>query len=680
MSKFEKNTIHKPNCKGIVLLNELCGWSLFPLLASCFKLSPVAIYYCRASKVGLMLVAILKFFRLVSGIPKEVKENDLCFAGTKNSGFFSIKLISLKFCLQNRDKLNTLIAKLLPKFDPYFRQVCSAGVIKQWADWLEPLVQQQSLAKKLAIESEIPTRNVVVISHMTFLLDLLEVDSEYLNEVKILKQSIQNKTHLYLWAPIIYILGQILKASIKPRTTFKTEKLTSQKGKGDIGVAAAWGFEGIGKKTLDDFFWWRHSTIIPERLLYMFERPDYQPTQERLDSLEKLGINSIALNQTYSGDAPESMIRQNTLSLKEGLKRFYSYSKVISRGGLKDSFSRSVCSWVIWQLYCSDELAKIYGETNLKVLFHHQETGHESVTLATLRTNTLRIGTHWSCLNAPYVSSFRCHEVYFAWGAHDLKIILDSESPSKNLLISGCFLSEYSNEEEVQKGTEAVQLMKNRGARYTVALFDSSVIEPNFYRFFLDWLINDPALGIIIKSKGGTSWDKFKEGSSGRLAQQAINTGRFHVMSANASPADAGLLSDFSVGTTGISAIVVAALKGAKVLFLDYEKIGQGLVKPYGIFHSLGPKRCAFYEPEILKEAILEYINNPESNPYLGDASPILDKIDPFRDGKTSQRIGEYVSWYLEGIDQNLSKDDAIRKAIDKYAEKWGADKVIRRS
>ena len=108
--------------------------------------------------------------------------------------------------------------------------------------------------------------------------------------------------------------------------------------------------------------------------------------------------------------------------------------------------------------------------------------------------------------------------------------------------------------------------------------------------------------------------------------------------------------------------------------------MGQGLLKPYGIFHSLGPKRCVFSEPEILKEAILEYINNPESNPYLGDASPILDKIDPFRDGKTSQRIGEYVEWYLEGVDQNLSKDDSIRKATDKYAEKWGEDKVIRRS
>ena len=604
--------------------------------------------------------------------------SEMRYVGTLHIRFLLL-FISLKTCQKNQDKLNTQIKKLLPKFDPYFRKVCAAGVIKQWADWLETLMFQQNFAKKLAFESGLSDSKVVLISPTAFLLDLFKIDSKYLNEVKILQQSIQDKTHLYMWAPILYILGQILEGCIKPFMIFKPEKLAAQKGKGNIGIAAAWGFEGIGKKTLDDFFWWRNSTIIPERLLYMFERLDYQPTQERLASLKKLGINSIALNKNYSGDAPESMIRHKTLSLKEGLKRFYSYSKVIFRGGLKNRFSRSVCSWVIWQLYHSDELAKIYKEANLKALFHFQEVGAESITLATLRSKTVRFGTHWSCLNGAYTSSFRCHEVYFAWGAHDLKIILDSESLSKNLLISGCFLSEYSNEEEVQKGTEAVQLMKNRGARYTLALFDNSIVDPNFYRFFLDWLINDPALGVIIKSKG-EPWDMFKKGSSGRLVQQAINTGRFHVMSSNASPADAGLLSDFSVGTESISAIAVAALKGAKVLFLDYEKMGQGLLKPYGIFHSLGPKRCVFSEPEILKEAILEYINNPESNPYLGDASPILDKIDPFRDGKASQRIGEYVKWYLEGVDQNLSKDDSIRKATDKYAEKWGTDKVIRRT
>lgn len=678
MDNFIKNISDSPNCKGIVLLDHLCSWSFFPLLAFCLKLNPVAIYYWRASKAGLMLVALLRVFRLVSGEPQKVQKGDMFMIDSKHSSYFALKLIALKICLQNQEKLNTLLAKLLPKSDSYFRRVCAAGVMKQWANWLETLMQQQNFAEKLAFESEIPVSNVVLVSQSTFLLDILKIDPEYLHEVKTQRQSIQNKTYLYLWAPIIYIIGQLLTACTKLFVSTKDEKLTIPKGKGNAGVAAAWGLGGIEKRQLDDFFWWRNSTIPAKRLIYMFERQDYQPTQERLSSLETLEIKSIALDPKYSGCAPESMIRHNTLSIKEGLKRLYRYLRILFRGGFGNSFSRSVCSWVIWQIYHSDELAKVYEDANLKALFHFQEAGHESITLATLTNKTVRFGTHWSCLNVPHVSSLRCHEVYFVWGAHDLKIILDSEAPTKNLLISGSFLTEYSNDEEVKKGKDIVQLMRNRGVKYTLTLFDSSFEVTNFYRFFLEWLVNDPGLGIIIKSKG-TSWDMFKKKATGKLAQQAVDSGRVYMMPAHVSPADASLLSDFAVGTTGISAIAAAALKGSKVLFLDYEKMGRGLLEPYGLFHSLGPKRCVFSEPETLKEAILEYINNPEANPYLGDASPILDKIDPFRDGKASQRIGEYVNWYLEGVDQNLSKNDALCQATEKYATKWGADKVIRR-
>ena len=44
------------------------------------------------------------------------------------------------------------------------------------------------------------------------------------------------------------------------------------------------------------------------------------------------------------------------------------------------------------------------------------------------------------------------------------------------------------------------------------------------------------------------------------------------------------------------------------------------------------------------------------------------------------QPFGEYVTWYLKGLDENLSKDEALRAATDKYAEKWGIEKVIRSS
>ncbi|PIQ96716.1 MAG: hypothetical protein COV67_08050, partial [Nitrospinae bacterium CG11_big_fil_rev_8_21_14_0_20_56_8] len=113
-------------------------------------------------------------------------------------------------------------------------------------------------------------------------------------------------------------------------------------------------------------------------------------------------------------------------------------------------------------------------------------------------------------------------------------------------------------------------------------------------------------------------------------------------------------------------------------LFLDYEKIDQEPMSAYGVFHSLGPNRCVFYSEASLKKAIQEYIQDPGSNPELGDASPVLDSLDPFRDGQAGRRMGEYMEWYLQGLDQSLDRETALRQASRNYADKWGEDKVVR--
>jgi hypothetical protein len=146
----------------------------------------------------------------------------------------------------------------------------------------------------------------------------------------------------------------------------------------------------------------------------------------------------------------------------------------------------------------------------------------------------------------------------------------------------------------------------------------------------------------------------------------------------NASPADAALSCNFAVGIVSSSAAVVSALQGARVLYLDYEQIDQGPLKPYATLHRLGPNRCVFYDPQSLKHAVQQYAENPDANPHLGDVSSVIDQFDPFRDGKASQRIGEYVRWYLERVDRGLCRDEALKQATRNYADKWGEDKVVR--
>jgi hypothetical protein len=663
--------------QGLVLIANLCVLSFFPLLRACFRLRPARVYYFQASKMGLKIANWLKTFKIISEDPTQIY--DRLLNDTNDNAASILRFEALNICLKNQAPINQQVNKCLPGFENHYQQICVTGIRKEWVLWLQELFFQLNRGKVLARENNLPTHNVILISSTASLLSMLNVDSKYSGGIKVWLQLFENKALLYLCGPVVYGLCQVF-VSLYQSLIFSIKKAPdSQKRKALVGLAAVWGFEGFNKNRVDDFFWWRHSKVPPEQVIYMFERQDYQPTRNRLTDLEQLKVKSIALNPKYPGDAQKNQFKGNRISFKNSLKAFFLYSKLTLQGLLANKYKQSICSLVSWQVYKSEALVLLFKDINLRGIFHFHETGLEFINLAALQSNAARIGTHWSCFTTPNASSPRCHEVFFAWGEHDLKIILDSGSVSKNILISGCFLNEFSHKEGHERAKEAVQLMKNQGVRITLALFDNSLPLPNFYRFFLQWLIDDPSLGILIKSKSGT-WESVCEDGFGGLVQQAMDSGRIFVMDEKASPADAALLSDFAVGITGISAIAVAGLQGAKVLYIDYDKLNQGALKPYGIFHSLGPNRCVFYDMESLKNAVLGYAKNPESNPNLGDVSPILDQIDPFRDGKASQRIGEYVTWYFESLESNSSKKEALRIATEKYAEKWGADKVIRHS
>jgi len=344
---------------------------------------------------------------------------------------------------------------------------------------------------------------------------------------------------------------------------------------------------------------------------------------------------------------------------------------------MTDEFTRAVLALAGWQYYLGNKLSNIYKTLNIRGVFHFEEAGMDIISLASAMSDSIRIGTHWASHTGINQTSSRSHQVYFLWGNHDMQLVLDTGSMSRTMLISGCFLSDHSNKEARQHAEAAVKEIRKEGVRYILTLFDNSPPCPEFYRFFLQWLVEDPYLGLLIKSKG-KSWKEVHNDGLNGLVERADKTNRIHVMDHKSSSADAALLSDFAVSNTSISTLIAASLQGTRVIYLDYERIDQGPQKPYCILHSLGSNRCVFHEPLLLRRAIADYFKNPDSNPGLGDATPVLDQLDPFRDGKASQRIGEFIAWYLEELDGGSNADDAVRSATDKYAKKWGQDKVIR--
>ena len=80
---------------------------------------------------------------------------------------------------------------------------------------------------------------------------------------------------------------------------------------------------------------------------------------------------------------------------------------------------------------------------------------------------------------------------------------------------------------------------------------------------------------------------------------------------------------------------------------------------------------------KILKGKVIKDKIERNEIPLIGDWSPIIDDLDPFRDGKAVYRMNAFLNYLLEGFKQDLARDDALQMAAERYASDWGDDKVI---
>ena len=93
--------------KTLVLVDNLCGFSLFPLLKTCFGSRASTIYYYSASKIGLKITDWLKAIRVISKAPTKVK--NLSMTDTEDCALSAIRFESLNKCLQNQEKINKYV-------------------------------------------------------------------------------------------------------------------------------------------------------------------------------------------------------------------------------------------------------------------------------------------------------------------------------------------------------------------------------------------------------------------------------------------------------------------------------------------------------------------------------------------------------------------------------------------
>jgi hypothetical protein len=270
-------------------------------------------------------------------------------------------------------------------------------------------------------------------------------------------------------------------------------------------------------------------------------------------------------------------------------------------------------------------------------------------------------------------------DIFFTWTPRAGQYL----SPNVNQMITSVSTG-YPNDIVFRpKRDEAAELrdsLRSLGVDYTIALFDnvhganvahSTANMERFYLTFLDWLLEDPNLGIVIKSKKPSVLQRLprvlpileRAEATGRCIRLENEFGRL--------PVDASFASDISVGIGISSAVVEAAIAGCLAIHCDLTHLRSHE------FYGWGYERIIFDDLDRLLTVMKVHKSNSADNPELGDWTPFLDRLDPFRDGRAGERMGTYLRWCLNGFDEGMDRNEVILRANEKYSDQWGTDKTL---
>jgi len=484
----------------------------------------------------------------------------------------------------------------------------------------------------------------------------------------------------YSWSVRHSLVFQILRTSWILLSMGLRKRRNIVPGPPMIAVEFAWGLDQSLR--LDDLFWWRESGVPADRVLLYFDRADAIATREVISTAEKLGIQCVVKHPRAAGDSPHLQWRSRP-GLILSFNRFFRGLQLFSWGVGRAQARNWAATRLLSTLFHASDNSDFFKDFGVSAVIHHHEAGQDDVSLACDIAGAARIGTHWSHHPFPVASQPRLHQVYFAWGPHHVSILEAGHSQSDHILISGCTINGANGEPVPTLTDQRVTKTDNQGQGDRVlALLDQAAPLENFYRFFLNRILDDPRWSLIIKpknTKDGIPLPVTESPDLLTIYNQAMAAGRVRTLDHHIPPAEASAAADFSIGLSNMSATVMAALSNNRAIHLDYPQLHSSPLSEWAKLFRAGPNQIVFDDPDKLWESLNRFFDEPGSEPKLGLASDeVLNDIDSFRDGLGKKRIGEYLYWYLEGLDKGLDRDSALVTADSRYAEKWGKEMLVR--
>lgn len=462
--------------------------------------------------------------------------------------------------------------------------------------------------------------------------------------------------------------------------------------KSDDGKIAVLHVQGSDLTKKSDFFWYPDSGMNPDDLIVYFRVPYRSLSAHTKQLLNEYKIKWVDLTpkRTYRKwlglGVPEIYVYPSFSYVKNLIKALLSLVRLLTA----IPFSGNKNRVDLWEYNCISNL--LYHEClyesffeDYKVKIHYSLLDGGQLLASNMAARLLGlvgVSNHWSNYYEVWIDHGKAHDVYFSWGPHYKRFLDNNFYLNKYLIYFGYphdrnFAINKINSLKIRRKLE------ENGAKFVICFLDEAFAREDclsrkdfeeIYAFLLNKVYEDEGLALVIKPKRIEYYEREMPEILRRI-REAEETGRCILLGESEMPNMAAQSADLTIGLEATNtAALEAALSGVPTVTIDRGD----LIFP--VFHKQGLGLIIFDDLELLWEKITLFRSSPDSVPGFADFSPFLDQIDPFRDGKSAERMGTYIKCLFDQMCRDVKKDQAINYANKMYQEQYGLNMVVSRN
>ena len=388
-----------------------------------------------------------------------------------------------------------------------------------------------------------------------------------------------------------------------------------------------------------------------------------------------------------------SIINKNGIELITGPIFLQNYTKSINQKNKQKKHDLEITSIknsvnLYKKYYC--QWSSIFNKYNIKLTFDWQRFSVDHLAMNSALKDQGGISALWqlSFIGMPTWGCQSKSDIFFTYSKVSANMEKKNKSIAKHFIISG-LPRDYSNNYLISDAKKIRKKLQENGVKKIVSVFDGNSsttdlrwhsgneIQKENYEFILQAMMSNENLGVIFKPKSPQTL-KNRLGKTYDFLIEAEETGRCIILKDTSEyhsptpPILAGLASDICVhcDLSSGSAALECASANKNVLLIDREGA------PYSILNELKNGQSIFKNWRDTIDAIDNY-DVRDKNSKIGDWSKLIDKLDPFQDGLSANRIGTYLEWIMEGLNTGQKADIILENAAERYCKKWGYDKII---